>query len=192
MAITTSTFLPLQAGRFRVCYHKTKHGECVSFSCGNLRKKIPIVRIHSACLFGEAFSSQHCDCGEQLAKTLALIKKNKAGVLVYSYAEGRGIGLEKKIKSMELGRRLGIDSVEALDRMGYKPDLRQYQAETEALNDLKVNKTIRVVSANPNKIKTLEKAGYNIQQIVKLNILIHQYNRKEFLTKKNKLGYYYD
>jgi len=97
MPITASTIIKTRFGDFQVSFHETESGDCVSFSQGKLTKGKPIVRLHSACLFGEVFHSLHCDCLRQVTQTMALIQKNKCGVIVYSYQEGRGIGLKRKV-----------------------------------------------------------------------------------------------
>ena len=102
--ITASTIIKTGFGNFKVSYHKFGKKICVSFSYGDLAKNEPIVRFHSACLFGEAFHSLHCDCQHQITKVMSLIQTNGNGVIIYAYQEGRGIGLENKIKSMELER----------------------------------------------------------------------------------------
>jgi 3,4-dihydroxy 2-butanone 4-phosphate synthase / GTP cyclohydrolase II len=192
MTITENTILKLKFGDFKTTYHKNKTGEAVSFSHGNIKNDTPIVRIHSACLFGEAFLSKHCDCKDQLHRTFELIKKHGCGVIVYGFQEGRGIGLEKKIKAMEIQRLHDCDTVEAFAELGLKPDLREYSVLTDALKDLNTNKEIILVTNNPEKEKAIKKAGYHIKELVKIKVRLNKYIKHERLTKKNKLGYYID
>lgn len=192
MAITSSSILKLKYGDFIVNYHTFKSGDCVSFSYGDIQNKKPIVRIHSSCLFGEAFFSLHCDCRDQLEETLKKIKINGSGVVVYTFSEGRGIGLERKIEAMEVQRVNNLDTVQAFEHLGLKPDLRTYDNEVRALDELKTNKIIKLVSNNPNKINSLNKAGFKISKIIKLKIRLNEYNSKELMTKKEKLGYFID
>lgn len=193
MSIIASTILELEYGSYRICYHRTNAGDCISFSIGDLDKTVPIVRIHSSCLFGEAMHSLHCDCGQQLDQTFEAIKKHGAGVVVYTYAEGRGIGLLKKIEAMEAQRAQDIDTVQAFTALGFdKADLRNYDAEIEALQDLGVGCHIQLVSNNPNKIKYLTDAGFIVDKRVELAIVLNPYNEKELLVKKHRMGYYID
>ncbi len=192
MSIVSSTKLQLKYGEFNVSYHTFSDGDCVSFWLGDLSKPKPIVRIHSACLFGEAFSSLHCDCNDQLKETLKKIKINGAGVVIYSYSEGRGIGLKKKIEAMEIQRTKKLDTVQAFAKLGFKPDLRNYNCEINALNELRVNKTIKLISNNPNKINSLKEAGYIISRNIKIKINLNKFNKQELLIKKTKMGYYID
>ena len=58
-----------------------------------------LVRVHSECLTGDVFKSLRCDCGKQLNAAIEAISKNESGVIVYLRQEGRGIGLNHKIKA---------------------------------------------------------------------------------------------
>ena len=118
MSISASTIIHTDFGKFRVCYHKYKDDFCISFSKGNLKIGIPIVRIHSACLFGEVLRSIHCDCDHQIVEAMRKIKKHGNGVIIYSYKEGRGIGIEKKIRAMEIQRSMKCDTVEEFKKLG--------------------------------------------------------------------------
>lgn len=189
MPITATTILPFKYGKFEISFHKSDLRNCVSFKLGDVLTKVPIVRVHSSCLFGEAFCSLDCDCRQQLEKTLEKIQEYGHGVVIYTYSEGRGIGLEDKINAIEIERTREIDTVEAFKVLGLKPDLREYKAEMEALKDLGVNNNIKFVSQNPNKIKAIKDAGYIIDQLVELPIDVDSYNVSELQAKKNKLGY---
>lgn len=195
MAILASTFIHTDFGRFRVCYHKSKAGICISFSKGDLSKNIPIIRFHSACLFGEAFHSLHCDCDSQIINTMRLIKRYGRGMIVYTYQEGRGIGLEKKIKAMEIQRVENCDTVEAFKKLGFnRPDYRHYKESIDALKDLKVSKTIMTFSGSPRKIKIMEDAGYIIKKIIKsykYKKHLSKLAKEEIKVKEQKMGYIY-
>jgi len=192
MTIATSTIIKTKYGRFKVCYHEFKNESCLSFSKGNLTRINTIVRIHSACLFGEVFQSLHCDCYIQLKKAIDLIRKNKNGVIIYSYQEGRGIGLKNKIKSMEISRKKNIDTVDAFIELGFtKPDYRSYQVEINALKELNINKKIRLLSGNPLKIRTLKKAGYEIENILENVQGLNKLAKNGRRAKIKKLGYKY-
>lgn len=193
MSIITSTVLSLEYGDYKVCYHRTEFGDCVSFSIGNITESIPVVRIHSACLFGEAMHSLHCDCGQQLNESFKAIKNHGAGVIVYTYAEGRGIGLQKKIEAMEIQRLGDLDTIQAFSRLGFdKSDFRSYGAEIAAMKDLDINNHILLISNNPSKIQSMKDASFVIDDIINIPISLNPYNSKELLVKKNKMGYYID
>lgn len=189
MPITQSTSLPLQYGVFNIAYHKSEAGSCVSISSGDVTAGSPIVRLHSSCLFGESLHALDCDCAKQLTSTLQLIAEARNGVVVYEYAEGRGVGLEDKIRALELQHRQNVDTVEAFRLMGFMPDVRLYEVSIEALNDLNVSSNIKLASQNPNKRSALEEAGFKIIKILHPEIEVTEYNKPELLAKKHKLGY---
>jgi GTP cyclohydrolase II len=189
MSVTEVTYLDLEYGVFKISFHRYKDESCVSFVLGDVTEGSPIVRIHSSCLFGESFHGLDCDCADQLHSTLSQIQSAGKGVVVYQFAEGRGIGLEQKIKSLELQRVNKIDTVEAFKILGYPSDLRTYDEVVQALKDLHVAKDIKVASQNPHKIAALKKAGYNITKLLDMDVMVTEHNRPELHAKKHKLGY---
>ena len=91
MAITSTTTIQTEFGPYKANHHNMGNDTIISFVYGDVTINTPIVRIHSACLFGEAFHSLHCDCSHQLTQTMKSIQTHGAGVIVYSYQEGRGV-----------------------------------------------------------------------------------------------------
>lgn len=189
MPITQTTVLPLEYGEFSIAYHKLKTGDCLTVSHGDLQGTIPVIRIHSSCLFGESFHGLDCDCAAQLASTLKLIVQNGSGAVVYTYAEGRGIGLEKKIQALELQRTKGLNTVEAFKQLGLQSDLRTYEREVQALHELKICQCVRVAGQNPAKLAAIRGGGFEIVEQLHPEIQINQHNFKELQTKKVMLGY---
>lgn len=195
MAILTKTKISTEFGDFDVAYHKNKKYEVVSLSTGDLTKDTPIVWFKSSCLFGEAFHSIDCDCNSQIIETMKLIKKHGAGVIIYSYQEGRGIGLLNKMKEMEIQRVEGLDTVEALKKLGIKKnDLRDYKVEVQALKDLGVSEEILTFTGNPNKFRALEDAGFMVMGFLEADdksVKLSDRAKDELRTKVEKMGYVY-
>ena len=150
-------------------------------------KKDVLVRVHSACFTGDTLGSMRCDCGEQLQMALARIGQEGRGVVLYMHQEGRGIGLENKLKAYALQDR-GMDTVEANEALGFKPDLRTYGIGAQILADLGLS-TIRLMTNNQRKIVGIEGYGLQVTRRVPLEIPANKTNKKYLKTKKEKLGH---
>ena len=149
--------------------------------------KPALVRVHSECLTGDVFGSRRCDCGSQLHRALRQIADNGHGVLVYMRQEGRGIGLPAKIHAYKLQEQ-GLDTVEANERLGFPPDLRDYGTGAQILADLGVRK-IRLLTNNPRKVVGLEGYGLEIVERVPIRPDPNEHNAGYLRTKKRKLGH---
>src|SRR3954463_5516926 len=146
-----------------------------------------MVRMHSKCLTGDVFHSRRCDCGWQLHEAMRMISTDGRGVIVYLDQEGRGIGLLNKLKAYELQDR-GADTVEANERLGFKPDLREYGIGAQILLDLGL-KSIRPITNNPRKMVGLEGYGLRVNERVSIVQPTHEENAGYMQTKRDKLGH---
>ncbi len=146
-----------------------------------------LVRMHSKCLTGDVFHSKRCDCGWQLDTAMQMIADEGRGVIVYLDQEGRGIGLLNKIKAYEL-QDTGIDTVEANERLGFKPDLRNYGIGAQILLDIGL-KSIRPITNNPRKMIGLEGYGLRVEERVPIVQPAQEENAGYMKTKREKLGH---
>ena len=145
------------------------------------------VRVHSECLTGDVFHSLRCDCGPQLDKALEILGKQGRGVLVYMRQEGRGIGLENKLKAYRLQDQ-GLDTVEANAALGFPADLREYGLGAQILRYVGVRK-MRLLTNNPKKIAGLGGYGLELVDQVPLFTAPNPVNTKYLRTKREKLGH---
>jgi len=182
--------MPTAFGDFRVIgYTSVMDGrEHVALVKGEVEgRSDALVRMHSECLTGDVFGSMRCDCGEQLAAAMKQIDEEGAGAIVYLRQEGRGIGLGNKLKAYQL-QDDGLDTVEANEHLGFRPDLRDYGIGAQILLDLGL-RSIRLLTNNPKKIVGLD--GYDIEITGReaLRIEPGEHNERYLETKRAKLGH---
>ncbi len=185
----TETNLPTEYGSFRmILYRDITNGQPhLALTMGDLNQQPVLVRVHSQCLTGDVFGSLRCDCGNQLKLAMKVIAKESKGVILYMNQEGRGIGLEDKIRAYCLQDK-GMDTVEANEALGHKADLRDYGIGAQILADLGL-KNIRLLTNNPRKIVGLEGYGLKVVERVPLEIEPNQINYGYLKTKKEKFGH---
>jgi len=191
LRLRAETTLPTRkAGAFRLLiYGDSKDSNVlVALVKGRIEPGRPaLVRLHSQCLTGDVFGSERCDCGEQLDTALAAIEKAGAGVLVYMFDEGRGIGLINKIRAYALQDQ-GQDTVEANHALGFAADMRDYRAGARILSDLGVRE-VRLMTNNPDKVRQLEEYGLAVVERVPIEVAPGTANRDYLRTKRAKFGH---
>ncbi|MBI4328726.1 MAG: bifunctional 3,4-dihydroxy-2-butanone-4-phosphate synthase/GTP cyclohydrolase II [Chloroflexi bacterium] len=187
------TKLPTRYGEFVAYGYKSSidPDEHVAMVMGEIDPDVPtLVRVHSECVTGDVFGSLRCDCGEQVAQALKNIAQEGRGVFIYMRQEGRGIGLHNKIRAYAL-QDAGLDTVEANEKMGFPPDLRDYGVGAQILYDLGVRK-LRIMTNNPRKVVGIDAFGLQVVEMVPIQVAPNDHNRRYLATKRDKLGHRLD
>ena len=185
-----SARLPTEFGEFRLVGFRNDldAAEHVALVHGDVTDgEQVLVRMHSKCLTGDTFHSRRCDCGWQLETAMRMVVEAGRGVIVYLDQEGRGIGLLNKLRAYELQDQ-GADTVEANERLGFGPDLRNYGIGAQILLDLGL-RSIRVITNNPKKIVGLEGYGLRVIDGVRLEAPANAENFAYLTVKRTKLGH---
>lgn len=184
------TRLPTRLGEFHIHVYQseTDNKEHLALTKGEFTPDVPtLVRVHSECLTGDVFGSLRCDCNEQLVAAMQMVEKEGRGVVLYMRQEGRGIGLVNKLKAYKLQDE-GMDTVEANEKLGFRPDLRDYGIGAQILRDLGVGR-MRLMTNNPKKVVGLHGYGLEIVERVPLEVDPNFFNEGYLKAKRDKLGH---
>ncbi|WP_432478648.1 GTP cyclohydrolase II [Nocardioides sp. GXQ0305] len=141
---------------------------------------VPLVRVHSECLTGDALGSLRCDCGPQLREAVTRIDE-VGGYLVYLRQEGRGIGLYNKIDAYALQDR-GLDTFEANEALGFGGDERSYGVAAQMLLGLGVDR-VDLLTNNPDKAAQLQSCGVRVERCLPTGLHLTPVNGRYLAAK---------
>jgi 3,4-dihydroxy 2-butanone 4-phosphate synthase/GTP cyclohydrolase II len=182
--------LPTPFGEWRIVGYRNDvdQAEHVALVYGDVTLKPgTLVRMHSRCLTGDVFGSSRCDCGWQLHAAMRTIAQEGCGVVVYLDQEGRGIGLLNKLRAYAL-QDAGDDTVEANEKLGFGPDLRNYGIGAQILLDLGLQ-SIRILTNNPMKLVGVDGYGLTVLERVPIVSPRTEDNAGYLDVKRDKLGH---
>jgi 3,4-dihydroxy 2-butanone 4-phosphate synthase/GTP cyclohydrolase II len=185
-----TTIPTMLAGEFKAVVYENDVDNLLHIAMvkGKIEPDKPVlVRVHSECLTGDIFGSMRCDCGPQLQTAMLKMQEEECGVLLYIRQEGRGIGLVNKIKAYALQDE-GFDTVEANEKLGFKPDMRNYGIGAQILVDLGVRE-MRLLTNNPKKMVGLDGYGLRIIEQVPIEVTPNKHNKCYLECKKLKMGH---
>ena len=154
------------------------------------QRPAPLVRIHSECLTGDAFSSLKCDCGPQLNTAMQAIQASGCGAILYLRQEGRGIGLTNKIRAYALQDQ-GHDTLDANLMLGLPADARIYDMCGPMLAHVGVDE-VRLITNNPDKVAYLTDHGINVTERVPSVVGVNDMNAEYLATKRDRMGHLLD
>ena len=197
----TSAKLPTRHGEFDIHIFENEDGqEHVMLTVGlpvvdpntviPSERPAPLIRIHSECLTGDAFSSLKCDCGPQLNSAMQAIQEAGCGAILYLRQEGRGIGLTNKIRAYALQDQ-GHDTLDANLMLGLPADARIYDMCGPMLAHVGVA-AVRLITNNPNKIAYLTEHGIDVVERVPLLVGVNDINAEYLATKRDRMGHLLD
>jgi GTP cyclohydrolase II len=190
LVVASDATIPLISGstaRF-VVFRDALGGDQVAIIVGKLDFAEPVpVRLHSACLTGDVFGSQRCDCGDQLRLALTRLESLGGGIVLYLAQEGRGIGLANKMRAYRL-QDAGLDTRDANTMLGFEDDERDYQIAATMLRKLNCTRIV-LLTNNPAKLDGLKKGGIEILARVPLEAPVNSHNRRYLTTKAVRSGH---
>lgn len=199
---TVCARIPTFVGEFQLCHYENDydHKEHLALVFGEVNSSVLeasgkggeniLVRVHSECFTGDVLGSRRCDCGPQLRLAMELIAEAGSGVIVYLRQEGRGIGLEQKLRAYNLQDE-GYDTVEANLLLGHQADERDYWAAAGILSDLGVS-SINLLTNNPAKIEHLRELGIHVAARTPLIAGVTSDNRAYLEAKVERMRHVLD
>ncbi len=143
-----------------------------------------LVRLQSACQYGEIYGSRECDCREQLDASIEAMRKERSGVLIHLLAhEGRGAGLRAKATAYHLRVAQGLDTFQSYEAQGLRPDVRDYTVATDFLRDYLELEWIKLLTNNPDKIAAVEGAAIKVERMPLVRV---QRESSEYLHRQGR------
>lgn len=183
--VSSQAILPTRHGIFLIQAFKEGDKEHLAIYTEDLQAlDVPLVRIHSECLTGDAIGSLKCDCGQQLDVALKRIAK-EGGLLIYHRQEGRNIGLFNKVNAYALQDE-GLDTVAANHQLGFRADERTYEVVEYILYHFGIKK-IKLLTNNPAKLESIKEVQIVAREPIKVEA--NEHNETYLKTKKKMLGH---
>jgi GTP cyclohydrolase II len=188
LTVTAGARMPTRHGEFLMESFRWGAGPMphLVLSLGLDGDHIPLVRVHSECATSEVFGSLRCDCGPQLDESLRRIHAAGCGMLVYLRQEGRGIGIENKLKAYALQDQ-GLDTVDANVALGLPIDARSYAPAVAYLRFRQVRRCV-LLTNNPDKVRSLEAHGLKVTR-APLRSAGHEACQGYLQAKRQRLGH---
>ena len=156
--------LETEAGEFRtIAYASDLNPEFhMALVYGDVAgKEGVLVRMHSRCIYGDAFGSTACDCGRLVRNSLRMIAAEGLGVLVYLHETGPGFRIERDTRGEPRMVSHSRDFVHYKGDDGQRQLQHEHGIGAQILSELGLH-TIRLLTNHPRKIVALEGFGIEI------------------------------
>jgi len=119
-----------------------------------------LIRLHSSCANSDILGSFDCDCRSQLLRSIDILRERN-GVLIYLFQEGRGAGIFAKFLGMHMMQSRGLSTYDAYKKLSLDVDGRSYSIAFKILRDLGI-KDISLLSNNSKKSTAFQEAGFSV------------------------------
>ncbi|MEL6446056.1 MAG: hypothetical protein AAFQ86_17640 [Bacteroidota bacterium] len=187
----TATFNSRTWGMLRVesaSFTEAVDGDLVVFVGDPEASERPIVRIHSECVFAEAFDSDLCDCADQLRLAMERLRLSGGGILFYLRLDGRGAGLCAKVAATKLEVE-GLNTYESRVKIGVPPEGRSFKGVGLYLLEKGIDSITMLTNSN-SKMDDLVALGIDIRREPLLAKDINDNIRSLYRAKRDKFGHY--
>lgn len=191
----SSAIIPLRGRKLRLTVYSGRDGhseEIVSLSAEpwHANGTPALVRIQSACITGEVFGSEKCDCYAQLQAGIEMLFVDPSGLVLYCLKhEGRGIGLANKLRAYALQEE-GFDTISSNTALGLPVDCRDYTTAVDVLELLGLY-SVRLITGNPAKITSLRARGITVERVT-MRPLVTTHNAAYLQVKRDQMGHLMD
>lgn len=128
----------------------------------------PLVRVHSGCVYGDAFPGMLCHCGSKLRGAMQAIAQEGTGALLYLPPEGERPSLAEAVQKVATSRDKNTGLPERPLRSaatGSSANLRHYGMGAQVLRALGLG-SIRLLSNRDIKLTSISGFGLNVVGVV--------------------------
>lgn len=143
-----------------------------------------LCRVTTACTLSTAFDASDCDCRDQLRVAMALINAEGRGAVIYLDQEGRGHGIQTKIRALRNKNR-GLDTIAAVEELGLESDVTDYRDVPTYLRAITTG-SVRLLTNNPAKVEALAHLGVEVADVVPcVPKVVHPDTRRHLKAKRS-------
>lgn len=158
-------------------------------------RKPLFIRIDSGCFTG-LHGDHTCDCWQQLCEAKKRLARSQGIIIHIPQQEGRGMGLDFKLATLQLQQTLGIDNVEAAmllagAKAAVEVDVRTYAGAIAILKyfNIPTKMKLQLGTNNPHKISIFAENEYVSVERIDFSIPANKHTAKHFKAKNHQFGH---